>query len=121
MNRTQKITRSFHDYFPDKNSSKQNKSIENVNRLIAKHRDRSQPNSLVRSKKGIEGRRPQLRHMNLTLRSQQENNPLITASWNGKTNKFTNSFHNQMYQDTRINSMRLKFRREKMRKINLEK
>lgn len=46
-------------------------------------------------------------------------NPLTTTGWNGKQNKFTQSFHNNMYEDTRIDSMNLRFQREKLHKINI--
>jgi hypothetical protein len=59
------------------------------------------------------------RLLSLTMRMAHAINPLTTSSWNGKTNKFTNSFHNLMFEDTGINSIKHRRKIERIRKVNL--
>jgi hypothetical protein len=53
------------------------------------------------------------------MRVSKESKPVVAKLWNGKVNNFTQSFQNSMYVDTRINSMHLRFEREKHHQISL--
>lgn len=82
---------------------------------------RPNPSPIGGKRTYLPGRKLSKRQLSLSMRMSHIVNPLnTTTSWNGKTTKFTQSFQNYMYEDTRINSMRLKHRRERIHKQILE-
>ena len=61
----------------------------------------------------------QKRQLSMSMRMGNSCDLQATSFWNGKTNKFTDSFHNNMYRDTRINSIKRKIKIDSIRKVNL--
>ncbi|CAI2385091.1 unnamed protein product [Moneuplotes crassus] len=116
-NRFQRKKLSLNDYFTPKRDRKQSL---NTSRYRLKPSTNHQ--SIVRIKEEhIVSKKAQLRHLNLAMRINQASESIQNSCWNGKTHKFINSFHNSMYENTRIDSYKLKFRREKNHKRSLER
>ena len=106
--------------------------MESINKILSTQREKSNPVNIVRNSKLYFSNMPKIsrkfshsnkQQLNNKFRASQTSNFNTTATsfWNGKMNKFTNSFQNRMFEDTRISSIHLRLKREELRKINLDK
>ena len=100
-----KLNSQFKDY---KFYDKANFTSKSFNSSMKKHN-----RSLSIGKRSyFKHHRMSKRHLNLSIKMDGGLSNFASSLWNGKKTQFTNSFNNTMYEDTRINSMKIKFRRE---------